>query len=217
MSLPWFRLYGEMIDDAKLKLLAFEDRWHYVAILCCKTQGIQDSTRPELLDRIIGAKLGLASRETDEVKRRLIDVDLIGADWQPNGWEKRQRRADDAAERMRRFREKRKNASEEEIDTEEDTDTEAFVTRDVTVTLHESLPQESWKEWIEHRRRRRWPCDQTTLKKQLKLLAQYDADTQRQILDTSIQAGWQGLFPPKGQASRQSDAKKAIQEWINAG
>lgn len=95
MSLPWFRLYGETVDDAKLKLLAFEDRWHYIALLCCKAQGITDNTRPELLDRMIAAKLGLALRELDEVRRRLIEVELIDQDWQPTGWERRQYASDE--------------------------------------------------------------------------------------------------------------------------
>lgn len=204
MSLPWFRVYGEMVDDGKLKLLAFEDRWHYVALLCCKTQGIQDSTRDDLLDAVIAAKLGLAARDADEVRKRLIRVDLIDKRWQPTGWEKRQRRADDTASRMRNYRERKKSASEEEKNLEEDTDTEACVTGYVTVTQHETLPADTWQEWIEHRKRRRWPCDPTTLRKQLKLLSAYDTETQRQILDTSINAGWQGLFAPKGQQPRRT-------------
>jgi hypothetical protein len=36
------------------------------------------------------------------------------------------------------------------------------------------------------------------LKPQLKLLAKFDTDTQREIIETSMQAGWQGLFAPKG-------------------
>lgn len=65
------------------------------------------------------------------------------------------------------------------------------------IVLHESLPRAEWGEWIEFRRTKRWPNDPTTLGKQLKLLAQFEPDVQRQMLDTSIQAGWQGLFPPK--------------------
>ena len=43
MKLPWFRLYAEAIDDEKLRLLAFEDRWHFIALMCCMGQGILDS------------------------------------------------------------------------------------------------------------------------------------------------------------------------------
>lgn len=202
MSLAWFRLYGETVDDAKLKLLAFEDRWHYVAVLCCKAQGIVDNTKPEILDRIMAAKLGLAVRELDEVRRRLKEVDLITQDWQPSGWERRQYSSDDSTARVRKFREKRSEEKKKETDSE--TDTEGSVTATLQVTLHETLPKSEWDEWLAHRKRRRWPCDETTLKKQLNLLSRHGSDIQRQMLDNSMQAGWQGLFEPKAGLARKS-------------
>ncbi len=136
MSLSWFRLYAETVDDGKLKLLAYEDRWHYVAVLCCKAQGIVDNTKASLLDRTIGAKLGLAIRETDEVKRRLIEVDLIDEQWQPSGWERRQLASDHSLARVRRFREKLRIASEsEESETDSEAEADGNVTRNVTETL----------------------------------------------------------------------------------
>jgi hypothetical protein len=198
MSLTWFRLYGETVDDGKLKLLAFEDRWHFIAVLCCKAQGILDNTKPALLDRTIAAKLGLDLRALDEVKRRLIEVDLISARWQPTGWERRQYVSDDSTARVRKFRERQKTLLDSDPETDSEADTEGVVTGNVNVTLHETLPSDEWKEWIEHRKRRRWPSDPTTLRKQLKLLAKHDTATQRAMLDNSMQAGWQGLFEPKG-------------------
>lgn len=65
------------------------------------------------------------------------------------------------------------------------------------VVLHESLPREEWEQWLALRRRRRWPLDEITLGKQLKLLRDFDTETQRQIIDASIRSTWQGLFPPK--------------------
>jgi hypothetical protein len=106
-SLPWFRMYAEAIDDDKLRLLAFEDRWHFVAILCCKTQGVLD-THPETLDRRVAVKLGLQLRDADEVKRRLIEVDLIDEHWQPKAWNKRQFTSDSSANRTRKWRENKK-------------------------------------------------------------------------------------------------------------
>lgn len=103
--LPWFRLYHEMIDDEKLRLLAFEDRWHYIAILCCKCKGILDAdTDPDLRDRKLSVKLGIQTRELDEVKRRLMGVDLIDDNWQPKGWDKRQYISDHSTGRVQKHR-----------------------------------------------------------------------------------------------------------------
>lgn len=81
-DLPWFRLYSDSIDNEKLRLLAFEDRWHFVAILCCKNQGIIDSS-DHLLERKLSVKLGVQLRELEEIKRRLVEVNLIDENWQP--------------------------------------------------------------------------------------------------------------------------------------
>jgi hypothetical protein len=136
MTMPWFRLYGETVDDSKLRLLAFEDRWHYVAILCCKSQGIQDTTMPELLDRMMSVKLGLAERERDEAKRRLVEVGLIDSVWQPIAWDRRQFQSDTSRERTRKWRD-RQNSPSPPLRTESDSEqnrTERDVTCDVTVT-----------------------------------------------------------------------------------
>lgn len=71
---------------------------------------------------------------------------------------------------------------------------------DAPLVLHASLPRESWEEWLAHRRERRLSMSPRALNKQLKLLADYPTEVQREIIDTSIQAGWEGLFRPKGKA-----------------
>lgn len=132
MSLPWFRMYAEAIDDAKLRLLAFEDRWHFVAILCCKCQGVLDVEQP-ILDRRVAVKLGLQKNDLDEVRRRLIEAGLINDLWQPLQWIKRQFVSDISTGRVRKYREnnKKKTGNGDETflkrtryRTDTDTDTE---------------------------------------------------------------------------------------------
>lgn len=110
-KLPWFRMYTEAVDDDRLRLLAFEDRWHYVALLCCKGAGLLDDKGP-LLHRRVAVKLGVQLRELDEITRRLAEVGLIdAATFEPIAWERRQYASDHdrtAKERQRRAREKRK-------------------------------------------------------------------------------------------------------------
>jgi hypothetical protein len=63
--------------------------------------------------------------------------------------------------------------------------------------FHESLPKQSWDEWLTHRRSKRWPIDALTLQKQLNVLAKHPADEQAEMIDNSINSGWQGIFPLK--------------------
>lgn len=114
-KLPWFRAYTRMVDDDKLKLLAFEDRWHFVALLCLKGEGLLDKgDAPGLLMRKVAVKLGLDVRSLEEVARRLAEVGLIDqATLQPEKWDGLQMRSDSdttAAERKKRQRAREKAA-----------------------------------------------------------------------------------------------------------
>ncbi len=75
-TMSWFRAYTEMVDDEKLRLLAFEDRWHFVALLCLKGQGLLDEGGP-LLMRKVAVKLGLSVVELGDVVSRLAAVELV--------------------------------------------------------------------------------------------------------------------------------------------
>ena len=77
-KMPWFRAYTEMVDDEKLRLLAFEDRWHFVALLCLKGQGLLDDGGP-LMMRKVAVKLGVTVSELEEIAARLAAVDLLDA------------------------------------------------------------------------------------------------------------------------------------------
>ena len=135
-KLPWFRMYGEAVDDEKLRLLAFEDRWHFVAILCCKTQGILDDGSA-IMHRKVAVKLGVDLRTLEEIVRRLADVELIDENTlQPIAWENRQFKSDSSKERTKAYRERMKRHGDgvvtvqyTDTDTDTDTDTEKINTK----------------------------------------------------------------------------------------
>ena len=137
MANQWLRLYSEIIDDEKIRMLAFEDRWHYIALLCCKSSGVIDNDPDiEFLNRRLGVKLGLQKIELENLQKRLIEVRLIDENWQPLAWDKRQFKSDSSTERTRTYREKLKNNINEtsqkrhsdraEADTEAEADINIF-------------------------------------------------------------------------------------------
>lgn len=159
------------------------------------------------------------SRSKAEEGRRLIPIDPA-RNW---GWRvvnievyrRKCRDANDvadgkAAERAKRYRDRHAasravtspHASSSNSDSDSDSDSdrkkkpEARVSR--ALVLHESLPKPEWELWIEHRREKRWPCDPRTLRMQLSELAKHDRETQAEMIRRSINAGWQGIFPPRG-------------------
>ena len=122
-ALPWFRMYHEALDDEKLRLLACEDRWHFVALLCCKAKGILDEGGG-LLRRKVAVKLGLSTNELDEVARRLAEVGLVNSNTlQPLAWDERQMQSDNSADRTKAYRERMKRHSDGVV-TVQDTDTD---------------------------------------------------------------------------------------------
>lgn len=83
-------------------------------------------------------------------------------------------------------------------------------TEAVPLVLHASLPKESWEEWLAHRREKHLSMSPRALAKQLKLLAEYPTEIQREVIDTSINAGWEGLFRPKGNGKLAAK----VSEWM---
>ena len=129
-EMQWFRLYNRMIDDEKLRLLAFEDRWHFVALCCLKSSGLLDEPASDLRSRKIAVKLGVQVRELEEICRRLSEVDLVDQDMNPLAWESLQYRSDNSTARVQKYREKQqrnavkrtRNVSVTVQETESDTD-----------------------------------------------------------------------------------------------
>ena len=174
---PWFRLYTETVDDEKLRLLAFEDRWHFVALLCCKGSGLLDSgDEPGLLRRKLAVKLGLSPRELEEVARRMAEVGLIDSDtFQPLAWDDRQFKSDTSTERVRKYRERMKrtgnvSVTAQETDTDTDTDTEEEQEqkkarkRATPPVKPDDVDDSTWRDWLTLRRAKKAPVTETVLK-----------------------------------------------------
>jgi len=133
--MQWFRLYSRMIDDDKLRLLAFEDRWHFVALCCLKSEGLLDEPADDLRARRIAVKLGVQLRELDEISRRLREVGLVDETLSPIAWDELQFRSDSSTDRVKAYRKRQKKqrvetvkrsetVSETAQETDADTETE---------------------------------------------------------------------------------------------
>ena len=108
-EMPWFRLYHRIINDDKLLALAFEDRWHFIALCCLKAEGLLDKDRNETWMRRVALKMGLSTLALEEVARRLREVELIDETMSPVAWDELQMRSDASTERVRAFRERQRN------------------------------------------------------------------------------------------------------------
>jgi len=131
-GMQWFRLYSRIVDDEKLRLLAFEDRWHFVALCCLRSSGLLLEPDSDLRTRKIAVKLGIQVRELEEISRRLREVGLVDEHLIPCGWDELQYRSDNSTDRVQKYREKQRrnkvkrqgNVSVTGQETEAETDKE---------------------------------------------------------------------------------------------
>lgn len=127
-KLPWFRLYHRMVDDDKLRLLAFEDRWHFVALCCLKADGLLDEPDSEMRSRRIAVRLGIQLRELDEISRRLREVGLVDEALNPLAWDDLQYKSDNSTARVQAYRKKQQKQAGNRVKR----------SRNVTVTAQET-------------------------------------------------------------------------------
>jgi len=71
-----FVIYSELADDETLLLLDPTDRWHFIALLCCKSQGILDDQGPLLLEKV-AVRLRVDLDDLEALIWRLDRVGLI--------------------------------------------------------------------------------------------------------------------------------------------
>lgn len=122
-ALPWFRMWAEAVDDAKLRMLAFEDRWHFIAMLCLKCQGVLNEKDPQVLHKKVAVKLGLTISECETVMKRLVTLNLINSKLQPVNWGKRQFKSDSSTSRVRALRKRRRNVTATVSESESESET----------------------------------------------------------------------------------------------
>lgn len=113
--MKWFKLYPEIANHPRLRILSFEDRWHYISLMCAKADGTLDQPNAKLRDQMLSVHLGLTPVEMAQVKERLMDVELIADDWDIINWEDKQSSDATGAARKRRQRAREKLAKEEEL------------------------------------------------------------------------------------------------------
>jgi DNA-binding MarR family transcriptional regulator len=137
----WFRLYDEMLDDPKAQRLPPQDFKIWINLLCLASRN--DGKLPCISD--IAFALRIAENDAVTVIERLhigglIDKRNGGTDgfrYSPHGWEKRQYKSDNSADRVKKHREKRNgdcNVSCNVTETPPETDTEADTETDISMS-----------------------------------------------------------------------------------
>lgn len=124
MNMPWFRFYADVLNDPKVQSLDPQTFKMWVNILCIASQN--EGYVP------VSRNVSWALRETEEtfhrVSQALLDAGLLdksdrkNSSFKIHSWEKRQYKSDTSTERVKRFRNGKRNVTETAPDTDTDTD-----------------------------------------------------------------------------------------------
>jgi hypothetical protein len=124
----WFRMYDEILDDPKAQLLPPADFKAWVNLLCLASKN--DGKLPSIAD--MAFRLRETENAIETLVERLLNGGLIdcrnggpnGKHYAPHGWSERQYKSDTSTERVKRFRNNQRNASETGPEPETESDTE---------------------------------------------------------------------------------------------
>lgn len=212
----WFRLYFRTVDDDKLRLLAFEDRWHFIALCCLKGEGLLDEPESDIRSRRIAVRLGVQLRELEEIARRLREVGLVDEELQPLAWDELQFKSDTSTERTRKYRKKQeKQASKSRErhsdvpvtvqDTDTETETEAEDSkgagvkkskkskkRKAPIAKPDDVDAQVWDDFIDHRAKKSAPITLTVLSRLRSEADKAGWSLQEAIVELMVR-GWQGF------------------------
>jgi hypothetical protein len=125
--MQWFRLYNDILEDPKVQKLSPELFKFWINILCVASKN--EGKLPPIKD--IAFALRMSESETEAAfhsikKAHLIDEksNQYGITLAPHNWNKRQYKSDTSTERVKRFRNGKRNSRVTPPDTDSETDTE---------------------------------------------------------------------------------------------
>ena len=221
--MQWFRLYNDIVDNHKIRMLAFEDRWHFIAIMACHSQELGGGD--EFFERSLAIKLGVQVRELEEIQRRLMDVNLIDANWIPIGWDDRQFLSDNSHARVKKYREKQRlnnsvtkvkrdcnvSVTVQETDTETETETESEQKQNKSIVNQErkiilarvaalGIDMDLWNEYLRTRKRLKAsnsPRGLKVLLTEIEKLVKLGEDA-TELVERSNSNGWKTVYAVGG-------------------
>lgn len=129
MANPWFRMYAEFATDPKVQMMSEANQRRFIMLLCLRCSNDDETLR----DDEVAFQLRISEDEWTQTKAAFLAKGLINESNTPAAWDKRQFVSDSSAERVRKHREKKKEAvkrqrnvtetsPEAEADTETDKD-----------------------------------------------------------------------------------------------
>ena len=220
MSNPWFRFYHEWDADPKVQMLSEAMQRRLVMLFCsrCKGETLQETER--------AFHWRISAQELTETKAAFLEKGFIDEDWNVVNWDRRQFISDNVAERVRRFRERRKQGGtlpkqnetlpqQDETPDETAPDTEQIQNqkqkkqakgKPLPWNLPEWIERDVWDAFEEMRRKMKKPMTDRARQNIVAALIRFEAAGMiaSEVLEQSITNGWSGVYPLNRENIKQS-------------
>jgi len=196
MANPWFRLYSEFAHDPKIQMLSEAMQRRYVMLMCLRCS----ETLETLHETEIAFQLRLSEAELIETKQLFVSKNFIDKQWNLLNWDKRQFVSDSSTMRVRKYRDKKKQPSNNDetlqkrpsnaIDT--DTDKKQIQNKATVVATPEGVSNSVWQEFKSLRKAKKAPITQRAIDA-LTNEANKAGWTLEKALEECIVRGWQAF------------------------
>jgi len=160
--MKWFRLYTDILEDPKVQKLPPELFKFWVNILCLASK--HEGKLPSIDD--VSFSLRLPLHETELAFHSLEKANLISeynGSKTPHNWRKRQYKSDTSTERVKRFRNAKRNVTVTPPDTDTDTDTEQSKKVIKKTFKPPNVSDQTWLAFQELRKRKKAPISDLVL------------------------------------------------------
>lgn len=222
MANPWFRLYSEFADDPKVQMMSEAMQRRLTMLMCSRCKG------ETLRETELAFHWRISAAELEGTKAVFLENGFIDEKWNLLNWNRRQFISDSSTERVRRFREGKKQdetlqtpnvtaPEQNRTDTEQTQKQKKPSAAIATFTLPPWIDVEAWNAYDEMRKKLRKPMTGHARDLILKKLQGFEARgmNSTDALNASTENSWTGIFAPKPQ-NRGNNGKPTEQQNIDA-
>jgi hypothetical protein len=227
MANPWFRLYSEFADDPKVQMMSEGMQRRLTMLMCSRCKG------ETLRETEMAFHWRISAGELADTKAVFLENGFIDEKWNLLNWNRRQFISDSSTERVRRFREGKKQdetlqtpnvtaPEQNRTDSEQTQKQKKPSVAVATFTLPPWVEVDAWNAYDEMRKKIRKPMSDHARDLILKKLEGFEARgmSSTDALNASTENCWTGVFEPKSQNGGNTRAKPsridAILESTNA-
>jgi hypothetical protein len=165
MANAWFRLYSEFADDPKVQMMSESMQRRLLMLFCSKCKG------ETLHETEMAFYWRVTETDVKQTKEVFIEKGFINDDWEVLNWNRRQYISDSSTDRVRAYRDRKKQnetfhetGETKNVTAPEQNRTDTEQIQKTAFVLPDYVPAELWEEFEKQRKKLKKPLTDKTRK-----------------------------------------------------